>query len=224
LEKLTLVQPDTAEQALNTLEELLMSGAFDLIVVDSVAALTPEKQVDGIEDDGDQAKIMSKALRKLAPIINKSKTVVLFINQTRANMNQMFVNEENTSGGRALRFYATIRIQVKSGERIKDKTSNEAIGKYTHLNTVKNKVAAPYKKIKVMNLFGEGISPAVDLLTLASQENVLTKYDDWYSFNGQKVGKGIMQAKEYLKNYPRITEELIKATREKLGFQLERGA
>lgn len=139
-------------------------------------------------------------------------------------MNQMFVNEENTSGGRALRFYATIRIQVKSGERIKDKTSNEAIGKYTHLNTVKNKVAAPYKKIKVMNLFGEGISPAVDLLTLASQENVLTKYDDWYSFNGQKVGKGIMQAKEYLKNYPRITEELIKATREKLGFQLERGA
>lgn len=215
-ESLIFAQPDTGEEAFYMLNEFVKTGAFDLIIVDSVAALTPASEIDGVTIPGQQAKMMSEQLSKLVSKVNQTKTVIIFINQVRSTMRGLFTNKETTPGGSALKFYSSVRIEVKSGEKIKD--GIDTIGKKTTLHTVKNKVAAPYKKPTIINIFGEGFVQEIDIVTTAIQVGVVTKLGEWYSFNGQKLGRGTFGVKEYLSTHPNVFEALSSLTREALQF------
>ncbi len=209
-DELWVSQPDTGEQALEIVESLVRSGAVDMIVVDSVAALTPRAEIEGEMGDahmGLQARLMSQALRKLTAIISKTKTCIIFINQIRMKIGVMFGNPETTTGGKALKFYASVRLEVRKIETIAQ-GSEDAIGNKVRIKVVKNKVAPPFKKVEMEMLFGEGISPIGGLLDGALQYNLIAKSGSWYSYGEERIGQGRENAKLFLTNNPDMAKEL----------------
>ena len=215
LEDLYVSQPDTGEQALDITESLVRSGAVDVLIVDSVAALTPKAEIEGEMGDqhvGLQARLMSQALRKLTGITNKSKTCVIFINQLREKVGVMFGNPETTPGGKALKFYASIRIDVRKADAIKD--SEGLIGNRTKAKIVKNKVAPPFKTAEFDMIYGEGISQEGCIIDLGVEFNILEKSGAWFSYNGDKFANGKEKARDYLKNNPEIMKEIEMKVRE----------
>ena len=220
VDNLYISQPDNGEQALEITETMVRSGAIDIIVVDSVAALVPNAEIDGDMGDshvGLQARLMSQALRKLTAVISKSNCTVIFINQLREKVGVMFGNPETTTGGRALKFYSSVRLDVRRIEAIKQ--SGEAIGNRTRVKVVKNKIAPPFKEAEFDIIFGEGISTVGDVLDLAANVNIVNKSGAWYAYNGNKIGQGRENAKQYLKNNQEIFEEISEKVREHYGFQ-----
>lgn len=215
IDNLIVSQPDTGEQALEIAEALVRSGAIDVIVIDSVAALVPKAEIDGEMGDahvGLQARLMSQALRKLAGVINKSKTTAIFINQLREKVGIMFGNPETTPGGRALKFYATIRLDVRKIETIK--VGSEMIGNRTRVKVVKNKVAPPFKEAEFDIIYGEGISKEGSILDVAVNLDIVNKSGAWFSYNGQRIGQGRENVKQFLRQNPEITNEIEKKVRE----------
>jgi recombination protein RecA len=212
---LILSQPDTGEQALEIAEALVRSGAVDVIVIDSVAALVPKAEIDGEMGDahvGLQARLMSQALRKLAGVISKSKTTVIFINQLREKVGVMFGSPETTPGGRALKFYATVRMDVRRIETLK--IGNEMIGNRTKVKIVKNKVAPPFKEAEFDIIYGRGISKEGNVLDVAVNIDLINKSGSWFSYNNQRIGQGRENSKQYLKENPEMVAELEKKIRE----------
>lgn len=219
INELLLSQPDTGEQALEICDALVKSEAVDLIVIDSVAALVPQAEIDGEMGDshvGLQARLMSQALRKLSGNMNKTKTTAIFINQLREKVGVMFGNPETTPGGRALKFYASIRLDVRKGETIKQ--MDQVSGNKTNIKVVKNKVAPPFKTATVDILYGEGISKEGEIIDLASDINILEKSGAWYAYNGEKIGQGKENVRLYLKSNPALTQELEDKVRAHYGF------
>ena len=219
INELLLSQPDTGEQALEICEALVRSEAVNIIVVDSVAALVPKAEIEGDMGDahvGLQARLMSQALRKLSGTINKTKTTAIFINQLREKVGVMFGNPETTPGGRALKFYATIRLDVRRGEQIK--VGDQILGNKTNIKVVKNKVAPPFKTASVDIMYGTGVSREGEIIDIASELNILDKSGAWYSYNGEKIGQGKENVKVYLKENPELKEELERKIREHYGF------
>ena len=219
INELLLSQPDTGEQALEICEALVRSEAVNIIVIDSVAALVPQAEIDGEMGDshvGLQARLMSQALRKLSGTMNKTKTTAIFINQLREKVGVMFGNPETTPGGRALKFYSSIRLDIRRGEQIK--MGDQIIGNKTNIKVVKNKVAPPFKTATVDIMYGEGISHEGEILDIASDINIVDKSGAWYSYNGEKIGQGKENVKIFLKENPKITEEIEKKIREHYGF------
>ncbi len=215
IDNLIVSQPDYGEQALEIMESLVRSGAVDLVVVDSVAALVPKVEIDGEMSDlqiGAHARLMSKAMRKLAGAINISKTTCVFINQVREKVGVMFGNPETTTGGRALKFYASVRIEVRRKETIKEK--DEFIGSRTVAKVVKNKVAPPFKTAEFDIMYGEGISQTGDILTVAVKNDLIKKSGSWFSYNGENIGQGMENAKQWLKENPEIMQQLNRQIRE----------
>lgn len=215
VDNLILSQPDTGEQALEIAEHLIRSGAIDIIVIDSVAALVPKVEIEGDMGDshiGLQARLMSQAMRKLSGVISKSKTVAIFINQIREKVGVMFGSPETTSGGRALKFYSTIRLDIRRVEQIKQGT--EPIGNLTRVRVVKNKVAPPFKVVDVDLIFGEGISRYGEILDLGVKYDIVNKSGSWFSYNGEKVGQGRENVKQYLRQNPNLSEEIEAKIRE----------
>lgn len=215
IDNLILSQPDTGEQALEITEHLIRSGAIDIIVIDSVAALVPKVEIEGEMGDshiGLQARLMSQAMRKLAGVTSKSKTVAIFINQIREKVGVMFGSPETTSGGRALKFYSTIRLDIRRVEQIKKGT--EAIGNLTRVKVVKNKVAPPFKVAEVDLIYGEGISYEGELLDLAVNYDIVGKSGSWFSYEGEKIGQGRENVKEFLKQNPNLCVEIEKKVRD----------
>ena len=211
---LLLSQPDNGEQALEICEALVRSGAISIIVVDSVAALVPQAEIEGEMGDshvGLQARLMSQALRKLSGIVNKTNTVVIFINQLREKVGIMFGNPEVTPGGRALKFYSSVRLEIRKGEQIK--LGSDAIGNRTNIKVVKNKMAPPFKACSVDIIYGEGVSITGEIVDLGVEAGVLDKSGAWYSYNGDKIGQGKENVKEWLKNNPKSREEIEKKVR-----------
>jgi len=212
---LLLSQPDNGEQALEIAEALVRSGAISVIVIDSVAALVPQAEIEGEMGDshvGLQARLMSQALRKLAGIINKTGTVAIFINQLREKVGVMFGNPEVTPGGRALKFYSSIRLEIRRSEQIKMGT--DIIGNKTNIKVVKNKMAPPFKTCQVDIMYGTGISMEGELIDLGAEANILEKSGAWYAYKGEKIGQGKENVKEYLKANPKVREEVNKKVRE----------
>ena len=206
---LLLSQPDNGEQALEICEALVRSGAISIIVIDSVAALVPQAEIEGEMGDahvGLQARLMSQALRKLSGIINKTNTICIFINQLREKVGVLFGNPETTPGGRALKFYSSIRLEIRKGETIK--LGTDIIGNKTNIKVVKNKMAPPFKTCTVDIMYGEGVSFTGELVDLGSEAGVLVKSGAWYSYNGEKVGQGKENVKEWLKKNPKIAKEI----------------
>lgn len=217
IDELILSQPDSGEQALEITEVLIRSGAIDLIVVDSVAALVPQAELDGEMSDssvGLQARLMSKAMRKLAGVMNRSETTVIFINQLREKVGIMFGNPETTPGGRALKFYSSVRLDVRRGEQIKD--MGEVIGNVVRIKVVKNKVAPPFKTALVNMIYGKGISHIDEVINLAVEAEIMDKAGAWYSYKGDKIGQGLNAARIYLKNNPDIDDEITQKVKEYL--------
>lgn len=215
IDELLISQPDTGEQALEIAEALVRSGAVDVIVIDSVAALVPKNELEGDMGDshvGLHARLMSQALRKLAGAISKSKTIAIFINQIREKVGVMFGNPETTTGGRALKFYATVRLEVRRAEAIKQ--GNEVVGSRTRIKVVKNKVAPPFRQAEVDVMFGEGISREGSLIDMASDIDVVQKSGAWYSFNEERLGQGRENAKQFLKDHADIASQIESAVRE----------
>jgi recombination protein RecA len=215
IEDLLLSQPDTGEQALEIAEALVRSGAVDIIVVDSVAALVPKAEIEGEMGDshvGLQARLMSQALRKLSGAINKSKTIAIFINQLREKVGVMFGNPETTPGGRALKFYASVRLDVRKAESIK--SGNDVVGSKTKIKVVKNKVAPPFKTAEVDIMYGEGISREGSILDIGAEIDVVAKSGAWYSFNDERLGQGRENAKLFLKENPEIASQIEAKVRE----------
>lgn len=215
IDELLLSQPDTGEQALEIAEALVRSGAVEIIVIDSVAALVPKAEIEGEMGDshvGLQARLMSQALRKLSGAINKSKTIAVFINQIREKVGVMFGNPEVTPGGRALKFYASIRLEVRRAEAIKQ--GNDMVGNRTKIKVVKNKVAAPFKQADVDIMYGEGISREGSVLDIGSDLDIVQKSGAWYSFNEERVGQGRENAKQFLKENPAVCLEIENKIRE----------
>ena len=209
IENLILSQPDSGEQALEIAEALIKSGSIDVLVVDSVAALVPEAELNGDMGDnhvGLHARLMSQAMRKLAGIINKTNCIAIFINQIREKVGVMFGNPETTTGGRALKFYATIRLEIRRGEAIKDGTT--ILGNRTNIKVVKNKVAPPFKTAEVDIIYGKGISKVGEIVDLAVQYDIINKSGAWFSYEGNKIGQGRENAKEYLLNNPEVALEI----------------
>ena len=209
IDNLIVSQPDTGEQALEITESLVRSGALDVIVVDSVAALVPKAEIDGDMGDshmGLQARLMSQALRKLAGAINKSKTVLIFINQLREKIGVMFGNPETTTGGRALKFYASVRLDIRKAENIKQ--DGEIKGSRTRVKVVKNKVAPPFREAEFDIVYGEGISRAGNILDMAVNMDLIEKSGSWFSYNGERIGQGRENVKKYLKENPEILDEV----------------
>ena len=209
IDNLIVSQPDTGEQALEITEALVRSGALDVVVVDSVAALVPKAEIDGEMGDshmGLQARLMSQALRKLAGAINKSKTVLIFINQLREKIGVMFGNPETTTGGRALKFYSSVRVEIRRSEQIKQ--NGEIIGNKANIKVVKNKVAPPFKTTQVDIIYGKGISRDGEILDLAVEGDIVEKSGAWYAYNGEKIGQGRENAKNFLIEHPAIFEEV----------------
>lgn len=206
---LLLSQPDTGEQALEIAEALVRSGAIDVIVIDSVAALVPKAEIEGEMGDshvGLQARLMSQALRKLSGAISKSKTIAIFINQIREKVGVMFGNPETTPGGRALKFYSSVRLEVRRAETIKQ--GNEMVGNKTRIKVVKNKVAPPFKQAEVDIMYGEGISKEGEIIDIASELDIVKKSGAWYSFEGERMGQGRENAKQFLKENDEILKEI----------------
>lgn len=219
IDELLLSQPDTGEQALEIAEALVRSGAIDIIVIDSVAALVPKAEIEGEMGDshmGLQARLMSQALRKLSGAINKSKTIAIFINQVREKIGVMFGNPETTPGGRALKFYSSVRLEVRRSEQLKQ--GSEMVGNRTKIKVVKNKVAPPFRTAEVDIMYGEGISREGEILDIGSEIDVINKSGAWYSYNGEKLGQGRENAKQFLKENPEICEEIYEKIREHYGF------
>lgn len=215
IDDLLLSQPDTGEQALEIADALVSSGAVDILVVDSVAALVPRAEIEGEMGQshvGLQARLMSQALRKLSGSINNTKTICIFINQIREKVGVMFGNPEVTPGGRALKFYATIRLEVRRAEQIK--TGTDILGNRTKLKVVKNKVAPPFKIAEVDIMYGEGISRAGELVDMASDSDIIDKAGAWYSYNGERIGQGRENAKKYLLDNPELYAEIEKKVRD----------
>lgn len=209
IDDLIISQPDSGEDALSIFEILVRSGSIDIIVLDSVAALVPKAEIEGEMGQshmGVQARLMSQALRKLTGAINQSKTLAIFINQIREKIGVMFGNPETTTGGRALKFYSTIRMEIRKGEAIKSGT--DIVGNKTKIKIVKNKVAPPFKSIEVDIMYGEGISIEGDVLDLAANIDVVQKSGSWYSYNGDRMGQGRENAKQALKDNPALLEEI----------------
>jgi len=220
---LLLSQPDTGEQALEIAEVLVRSGAIDIVVIDSVAALVPKAEIEGEMGDsyvGLQARLMSQALRKLSGAINKSKTIAIFINQIREKVGVIFGNPETTPGGRALKFYSSIRLEVRRTETIKQ--GNDMIGSKTKIKVVKNKVAPPFKTAEVDIVFGEGISKEGSILDIASEANIVNKSGNWYSFKGEKLGQGRENSKQFLKENPKICFEIENKIRQKYSLPFKK--
>ena len=219
-DNLLVSQPDTGEQALEITDALVRSGAVDAVVVDSVAALVPKQEIEGEMGDtfvGLQARLMSQALRKLTGVISKSNCTVVFINQLREKVGVMFGNPETTTGGRALKFYASIRMDVRRIESLKQ--GGEVVGNRTRVKVVKNKIAPPFKEAEFDIMFGEGISVVGDILDLAANINVVNKSGAWYAYEGNKIGQGRENAKSYLKDHPDICEEIEEKVREHYGLK-----
>lgn len=215
IDELYISQPDSGDQALEITETMVRSGAMDIIVVDSVAALVPKQEIEGDMGDshvGLQARLMSQALRKLTPVISKSNCVVIFINQLREKVGVMFGNPETTTGGRALKFYASIRMDVRRTETLKQ--SGDMVGNRTRVKIVKNKIAPPFKEAEFDIMFGKGISKEGDILDLAVSCNLVSKSGAWFAYNGDKIGQGRENAKTYLREHPEVMEELETKIRE----------
>ena len=223
IDNLIVSQPDTGEQALEIAEALTRSGAIDVIVVDSVAALVPKAEIDGDMGDahvGLQARLMSQALRKLAGVINKSKTVIIFINQLREKVGIMFGNPETTPGGRALKFYASVRLDIRKIENIK--TDGEVTGARARVKVIKNKVAPPFREAEFDIVYGKGISKEGNILDLAVNLNIIEKAGAWFSYNGEKIGQGRENVKKYLKENPKITKEVEEKIRANFSQAFEK--
>ena len=215
IENLVLSQPDNGEQALEIAEALIKSGSIDVLVVDSVAALVPEAELNGDMGDshvGLHARLMSQAMRKLSGIISKTKCVAIFINQIREKVGVMFGNPETTTGGRALKFYSSVRLEIRRGEQIKDGTS--AIGNRTTIKVVKNKVAPPFRTCEVEIIYGQGISHLGEIVDLATEMGLIEKSGSWFSYNGEKIGQGREKVKDYLKNHEDTCNEIEAKIRE----------
>ena len=222
IDNLYISQPDNGEQALEITETMVRSGAVDIIIVDSVAALVPKAEIDGDMGDshvGLQARLMSQALRKLTGIISKSNCTVVFINQLREKVGVMFGNPETTTGGRALKFYSSIRMDVRRIESLKQ--SGEVIGNHVRVKVVKNKIAPPFKEAEFDIMFGKGISREGDVLDLAADANIVEKSGSWYAYKGAKIGQGRENAKTYLAQNPLICEEIENQVRELHGLEAQ---
>ena len=222
IDNLYISQPDNGEQALEITETMVRSGAVDVIIVDSVAALVPKAEIDGEMGDshvGLHARLMSQALRKLTGIISKSNCVVIFINQLREKVGVMFGNPETTTGGRALKFYASVRLDVRRIETLK--VGGEVVGNRTRVKVVKNKVAPPFKEAEFDIMFGKGISKEGDILDLAVLHDIINKAGAWYSYNGEKIGQGHENTKLYLANNPEVMEEIEQQVRNKCGIGVD---
>lgn len=219
IDSLILSQPNTGEEGLQIADTLIASGAIDILVVDSVAALVPRAEIDGEMGDshvGLQARLMSQALRKLSGNLNKTKTIALFINQIREKVGVMFGNPETTPGGRALKFYSTIRLEVRRAEQIKQ--SSDVVGNRVKIKVVKNKVAPPFKVAEVDIMYGKGISQSGELLDMAVEKDIVDKAGSWYSYNDEKIGQGRENAKQYLEDHPDIYSEIMTKVREAYGI------
>ncbi len=215
IDNLIVSQPDTGEQALEITESLVRSGALDVIVVDSVAALVPKAEIDGDMGDshmGLQARLMSQALRKLAGALNKTKTVLIFINQLREKIGVMFGNPETTTGGRALKFYASVRMDIRKTENIKQ--DGDVKGSRARVKVIKNKVAPPFREAEFDIMYGEGISKEGNVLDMAVNLDIIEKSGSWFSYNGEKIGQGRENVKKYLRENTNILEEVEKKVRE----------
>ncbi len=222
IDNLYISQPDCGEQALEITETMVRSGAVDIIVVDSVAALVPKAEIEGDMGDshvGLQARLMSQALRKLTAVISKSNCTVIFINQLREKVGVMFGNPETTTGGRALKFYSSVRLDVRRIEALKQ--GGEVIGNRTRVKVVKNKVAPPFKEAEFDIMFGEGISTQGDILDLAAENNIINKSGAWYAYDGNKIGQGRENAKQYLKDNPQICAEVERKVRELFNMETD---
>ena len=214
IDNLIVSQPDTGEQALEIAEALVRSGAIDIIVIDSVAALVPKAEIDGDMGDshvGLQARLMSQALRKLASVINKSKSVIVFINQLREKIGVMFGNPETTPGGRALKFYSSVRLDIRKIETMKQ--DGEVVGNRAKVKVVKNKVAPPFREAEFDIVYGKGISKVGNILDLGVNLDIVNKSGAWFSYNGERIGQGRENAKRYLEEHPNITAEIEKKVR-----------
>ena len=223
IDNLIVSQPDTGEQALEIAEALTRSGAIDVIVVDSVAALVPKAEIDGDMGDshvGLQARLMSQALRKLAGVISKSKTVIIFINQLREKVGVMFGNPETTPGGRALKFYSSVRLDIRKVENIK--TDGEVVGNRVKVKVIKNKVAPPFREAEFDIVYGKGISKEGNILDIAVNLNIIEKSGSWFSYNGERIGQGRENVKDYLKNNPQLMEEVEGKIRDNFNQAFEK--
>ena len=219
IDNLYISQPDNGEQALEIAETMVRSGAVDIIIVDSVAALVPKAEIDGDMGDshvGLQARLMSQALRKLTAVISKTNCVVIFINQLREKVGVMFGNPETTTGGRALKFYSSIRLDVRRIEALK--SGGEVVGNRTRIKVVKNKIAPPFKEAEFDIMFGQGISREGDILDLAVNLNIIVKSGAWFAYNDAKIGQGRENAKQYLRDNPAVMAEVEKKVREHYGL------
>ena len=219
IDNLYISQPDNGEQAMEIAETMVRSGAVDIVVVDSVAALVPKAEIDGDMGDshvGLQARLMSQALRKLTAVSSKSNCTVVFINQLREKIGVMFGNPETTTGGRALKFYSSVRLDVRRIESLKQ--GGEVIGNRTRVKVVKNKIAPPFKEAEFDIMFGQGISREGDILDLAAQLDIIVKSGAWYAYEGNKIGQGRENAKQYLKDNPEVCEEVCSKVRVRCGF------
>ena len=219
IDELYISQPDSGDQALEIAETMVRSGAMDIIVIDSVAALVPRQEIEGEMGDshvGLQARLMSQALRKLTPVISKSNCVVVFINQLREKVGIMFGNPETTTGGRALKFYASVRMDVRKIETLKQ--NGEMVGNRTRIKIVKNKIAPPFKEAEFDIMFGKGISKEGDILDLAANIDVINKSGAWYAYNGDKIGQGRENAKIYLMQHPEVMNEIEAKVRAHYGL------
>ena len=220
IDNLYISQPDNGEQALEITETMVRSGAVDIVIVDSVAALVPKAEIDGEMGEshvGLQARLMSQALRKLTGIISKSNCTVIFINQLREKIGVMFGNPETTTGGRALKFYASVRMDVRRTDSLKQ--SGEVVGNHVRVKVVKNKIAPPFKEAEFDIMFGQGISKEGDILDLAVKENIVEKSGAWYAYQGAKIGQGRENAKIYLKDNPQVCLEIENKVREHYGLK-----
>lgn len=220
IDELYISQPDSGDQALEIAETMVRSNAIDIIVIDSVAALVPRQEIEGDMGDshvGLQARLMSQALRKLTPVISKSNCVVIFINQLREKVGVMFGNPETTTGGRALKFYASVRMDVRRIETLKQ--SGEMVGNRTRIKIVKNKIAPPFKEAEFDIMFGKGISRSGDILDLAAGIDIIKKSGSWYAYEGEKIGQGRENAKAYLESNPQVMEAVEKKVREHYNLE-----
>jgi recombination protein RecA len=223
VEDLLISQPDAGEQALEIADTLVRSGAIDVLVVDSVAALTPRAELEGEMGDmqpGMQARLMSKALRKLTASISKSKCMVIFINQIRMKIGIMFGNPETTTGGNALKFYASVRLDIRRIGQIKDR--EEIVGNETRVKVVKNKVAPPFKQVEFDIMYGEGISKVGELIDLGVKAGIIEKTGAWFSYNGERIGQGRENTKAFLKAHPKIADQVEKAIRQNAGLIVDK--
>ena len=222
IDNLYISQPDNGEQALEIAETMVRSGAVDIIIIDSVAALVPKAEIEGDMGDshvGLQARLMSQALRKLTGVVSRTNCIVVFINQLREKVGVMFGNPETTTGGRALKFYSSVRMDVRRIDSIK--SAGEVIGNRTRVKVVKNKIAPPFKEAEFDIIYGKGISKIGDIIDLAANDNIIVKSGSWFSYNGEKIGQGRDNTKQFLAEHPEIADEIEKKVRDKYVIKPE---